>query len=95
MQSNSGCEWHGEFLVPRTPEIEASSNFKECSSGKKVFGSIERGLDKMKNILTPRKRLLSTVGEPRLVKARLPYTFFTDGYDVRIFISKLPYLSAF
>lgn len=69
MQSNSGCEWHGEFLVPRTPEIEASSNFKECSSGKKVFGSIERGLDKMKNILTPRKRLLSTVGEPRLVKA--------------------------
>ena len=28
---------------PRTPK-----------SGKKVFGSIERGLDKMKNMLTPR-----------------------------------------
>jgi len=31
-------------------------------SGKKVFGSLERGLDKMKNMLTPRKRLNSCDG---------------------------------
>ena len=31
-------------------------------SSKKVFGSIERGLDKMKNMLTPRKRLNSSEG---------------------------------
>lgn len=40
------------------------------SSGKKMFGSIERGLDRVRTMLTPRKRLCSSgTDAPRTVKA--------------------------
>lgn len=38
------------------------------SSAKKVFGSIEKGLDRMKNLLTPKKRLYCGLDGPRKVK---------------------------
>ena len=37
-----------------TPSSRAPVTPKGAGSSKKVFGSLERGLDKMKNMLTPR-----------------------------------------
>ncbi|XP_037083882.1 maternal embryonic leucine zipper kinase-like [Pollicipes pollicipes] len=45
--------------VPRTP-----------LSGRRVFGSIEKGLDKMKNMLTPRKRAATTADKPALIDTK-------------------------
>ncbi|KAF0298863.1 Maternal embryonic leucine zipper kinase [Amphibalanus amphitrite] len=45
--------------VPRTP-----------ISGRKVFGSIEKGLDKMKNMLTPRKRTQMAGDRPALIDTK-------------------------
>ena len=57
---------HGMNVLgtPVTPTHRPGSNATTPSkSGKKeFFGSIERGLDKMKNMLTPRKRLNSSEG---------------------------------
>ncbi len=41
------------------------------SSKKSVFGSIERGMDKLKCMLTPKKRINSASDGPRKVKVRL------------------------
>ncbi|XP_042894691.1 maternal embryonic leucine zipper kinase isoform X1 [Parasteatoda tepidariorum] len=38
------------------------------SSAKKVFGSIEKGLDCMKNLFTPKKRVCGSMSRPRQVK---------------------------
>jgi len=53
-KKSSGSEY---FATPSSKGQTTPSK-----SSKKVFGSIERGLDKMKNILTPRKRLNSCEG---------------------------------
>ena len=58
---------HGMNVLgtPVTPTARPGSGSQTTpnKSGKKeFFGSIERGLDKMKNMLTPRKRLNSTDG---------------------------------
>jgi maternal embryonic leucine zipper kinase len=50
-----------------TPESKIPG--KNPVSSRKVFGSIERGLDKMKNMLTPRKRA-SSVDGPATVSGR-------------------------
>ncbi|KAL1424734.1 hypothetical protein MTO96_019880 [Rhipicephalus appendiculatus] len=61
--------------VVRTPDVtklaEAASFSQRASSAKRVFGSIEKGLDKMRLMLTPRRRLGSAAGSqdaPRKVK---------------------------
>lgn len=46
--------------TPGTPKLGSGQSTPKSS--KKVFGSFERGLDKMKNMLTPRKRLNSSDG---------------------------------
>ena len=52
------------FATPEKP-IGSSKN------NRKVLGSIERGLDKMKNMLTPRKHRLSSTGEgPAIVTGK-------------------------
>ena len=56
---------HGMNVLgtPGTPNRAAvPGQTTPSKSSKKVFGSIERGLDKMKNMLTPRKRLNSSEG---------------------------------
>ncbi|XP_022244171.1 maternal embryonic leucine zipper kinase-like, partial [Limulus polyphemus] len=56
---------------PATPDRRAPPT-PLSSSARKVFGSIEKGLDRMRTMLTPRKRLGSasgTVDGPRPVKA--------------------------
>ncbi|GAB6028454.1 hypothetical protein CHUAL_002615 [Chamberlinius hualienensis] len=54
-------------LDSRSLELnEASTTCNSASSSRKMFGSIERGLDKMKNILTPRKA--SAPQQARVVK---------------------------
>ena len=56
---------HGMNVLgtPGTPRgTTVSGQTTPSKSSKKVFGSIERGLDKMKNMLTPRKRLNSSDG---------------------------------
>ena len=45
------------FATPEKPSLNSSKN------NRKVLGSIERGLDKMKNMLTPRKHRLSSNGD--------------------------------
>jgi len=45
-----------------TPSRHGQSTTPSKSGGKKVFGSFERGLDKVKNMLTPRKRLNTSDG---------------------------------
>ena len=45
------------FATPEKPSLNSSKN------NRKVLGSIERGLDKMKNMLTPRKHRHSSNGE--------------------------------
>ncbi|XP_023220940.1 maternal embryonic leucine zipper kinase-like isoform X1 [Centruroides sculpturatus] len=60
--------WSSLETVLKTPVVSMPSTPKE-SSARKVFGSIEKGLDKMKTMLTPRKRLgSSNGGRPRKVK---------------------------
>ncbi|KAH7983116.1 hypothetical protein HPB52_009306 [Rhipicephalus sanguineus] len=61
--------------VVRTPDVtrlaEAASFSHRGSSAKRVFGSIEKGLDRMRLMLTPRRRLGSAAGSheaPRKVK---------------------------
>ncbi|XP_071506257.1 maternal embryonic leucine zipper kinase-like [Diadema antillarum] len=39
------------------------------SSAKKIFGSFEKGIDKMMDLLSPRKRSIAGIDEPRKVKA--------------------------
>lgn len=60
---------HLEDTSVRTPDkFSRMSMFRATnSSGKTVFGSLERGLDKMRTMLTPKKRHLGS-DEPRLVK---------------------------
>lgn len=59
----------------RTPDVsklaEGASFSHRGSSAKRVFGSIEKGLDRMRLMLTPRRRLGSAAGAqdaPRKVK---------------------------
>ncbi len=47
---SSGSDW---FVTPTSKPLDRTPN---KASSKKVFGSLERGLDKMKNMLTPRYR---------------------------------------
>lgn len=61
--------------VVRTPDVsklaEGASFSQRGSSAKRVFGSIEKGLDRMRLMLTPRRRLGSAAGAqdaPRKVK---------------------------
>ena len=44
-------------------------------SSRKVFGSIEKSLDKMRNMLTPRRRLNSDQG-PSYVDSKVTNNFF-------------------
>ena len=56
-----------------TPEKPATGSIKlsTVASNRKVLGSIERGLDKMKNMLTPRKHRLSSTGDgPAIVTGK-------------------------
>ena len=48
--TSNGSEW---FVTPTSKPLDRTPN-KGGTSSKKVFGSLERGLDKMKNMLTPR-----------------------------------------
>ena len=52
----------GTPVTPTTRPGSQSSTTPSKSGKKGVFGSIDRGLDKMKNMLTPRKRLNSSDG---------------------------------
>nr|XP_006813004.1 PREDICTED: maternal embryonic leucine zipper kinase-like [Saccoglossus kowalevskii] len=49
----------------------AGLDSKDPGSAKKVFGSFERGLDKVRDLLTPGKRRGSTTEEPRKVKVSI------------------------
>ena len=49
-------------VTPTTRPGTGGQNTPSKSGKKEFFGSIERGLDKMKNMLTPRKRLNSMDG---------------------------------
>ncbi len=48
---SGGSEW---FVTPTSKPTDRTPNKAGGASSKKVFGSLERGLDKMKNMLTPR-----------------------------------------
>merc|ERR1719187_2956225 len=50
-----------------TPDKKHASQQKES---RRVFGSIERGLDKVKNMLTPRRRMSSRDGGPATVSGK-------------------------
>jgi maternal embryonic leucine zipper kinase len=66
------------FATPNRPPLHAhNSNSSNGSAGpvtpkssKKVFGSIESGLNKMKNMLTPRKRANSSDSGPVVVSGK-------------------------
>ena len=47
---------------------------KPSSSKKKMMGSLERGMDKLRTMLTPKKRSSSTADGPRKVRVR-PFFF--------------------
>lgn len=56
--------------VFRTPVVPGRLS-QRCSSAKRVFGSIERGLDKMRKMLTPRRKLAAATAPqdaPRTVE---------------------------
>ena len=64
-------------LPPRTPDIEDTrlsllnnSGTLGNSQGKRWVHSFERGLEKMKNIMTPRSKKMKT-HEPAMAKVRL------------------------
>lgn len=59
-----------EEVFGRTPGTPRSS--------RKVFGSIEKSLDKMRNMLTPRRRLNSDTG-PAVVESKNLYNVSTTG----------------
>jgi len=63
-KGGASTEW---FATPSRPPVNSGSVTPKSS--KKVFGSIERGLDKMKNMLTPRKRVSSSDG-PQMVSGK-------------------------
>ena len=56
------------FATPDRPI--SSGGGSGAKSNRKVFGSIERGLDKMKNMLTPRKHRHSSSDGPSLVTGK-------------------------
>ena len=56
------------FATPDRPISSAGGS--GAKSNRKVFGSIERGLDKMKNMLTPRKHRHSSSDGPSLVTGK-------------------------
>ena len=82
-----------KFLTPvhevtrvtyRTKSVDDSlhtAHFEPLTPGKhkrsRMFGSFERGLDKMKTILTPRRRLGSDSG-PRKIKVSSRRRFITS-----------------
>ena len=50
--SSGGTDW---FVTPTSKPLDRTpGKTGGGASSKKVFGSLERGLDKMKNMLTPR-----------------------------------------
>jgi len=51
-----------EYFATPSSRLGQNSTTPNKSGGKKVFGSFERGLDKVKNMLTPRKRINSSDG---------------------------------
>ncbi len=51
------------FATPDRPVSSGGGSGAGARSNRKVFGSIERGLDRMKNMLTPRKHRLSSSSE--------------------------------
>lgn len=68
LNSTKEKSWSSLETVLKTPILGLPSTPKE-SSARKMFGSIEKGLDRMKTMLTPRKRLgSSNGGRPRKVK---------------------------
>lgn len=58
------------FATPDRPISSGGGGGSGAKSNRKVFGSIERGLDKMKNMLTPRKHRLSSSDGPSLVTGK-------------------------
>ena len=60
-----------------TPDRPLGSSGK---NNRKVFGSIERGLDKVKNMLTPRKHRLSSSEGPALVTGKGLCNVSTTGH---------------
>ena len=67
VKANSSKDW--VFATPERPGNNSGS-FRD-SAKKKMFPSIERGLDKMKNMLTPRKHRYSSSSEgPALVTGK-------------------------
>ena len=58
------------FATPDRPISSAAGGGSGAKSNRKVFGSIERGLDKMKNMLTPRKHRLSSSDGPSVVTGK-------------------------
>ncbi|KAK8380675.1 hypothetical protein O3P69_007948 [Scylla paramamosain] len=64
------------YLAP--PEDWGWSSNRTPLSSRKVFGSIEKHLDKMKNMLTPRKKLHPDSG-PSIVESKNLYNVSTTG----------------
>ena len=56
------------YLAP--PEDWGWSSNRTPLSSRKVFGSIEKHLDKMKNMLTPRKKLHTDTG-PSIIESKV------------------------
>ncbi|XP_068219010.1 maternal embryonic leucine zipper kinase-like [Palaemon carinicauda] len=80
VDSGLNCEFYSpsrnRYLIPS----EEWSNTPERTprSSRKVFGSIEKSLDKMRNMLTPRRRLASNQG-PSVVESKNMYNVSTTG----------------
>jgi len=75
-----------------TPEKPVGSNkASNMASNRKVLGSIERGLDKMKNMLTPRKHRLSSTGDgPAIVTGKaLCNVSTTSHHDPDVVLTEL------
>lgn len=58
------------FATPERPSNSGSFNSSASKKNRMVFGSIERGLDKMKNMLTPRKHRYASSEGPALVTGK-------------------------
>lgn len=69
------------FRTPDRPVPTASIPPRTPLSGRKVFGSIEKGLDRMRNMLTPRKRGLARSDDgPAVIDTKKVFNVSSTGH---------------
>jgi len=54
------------------------------SSARKVLGSIERGLNKVRHVLTPRRRVAATADRPKVLGTKVRVALTSFSKDTRV-----------